>query len=156
MTRPLRVCGGVAMAPARAGLLYAAAAVPAARNASAKFRTGGTLKIDDTSDVDAIDPALAYGTTSWWFEIATGARLFNYPDKSPPQGNRLVPEVASGVKIGNGGQVYTFTIRKGFRFSDGAKVTAKNFQYAINRNLQSDIQSPVAQFITDPNGSNIV
>jgi ABC-type oligopeptide transport system substrate-binding subunit len=35
-------------------------------------------------------------------------------------------------------------------------VTANNFKYAINRNLQKDLQSPAAQFIVDPNGTNIV
>ena len=39
-------------------------------------------------------------------------------------GQRLVPEVASGYKVSNGGRTYTVTIRKGFRFSDGTPVTA--------------------------------
>jgi peptide/nickel transport system substrate-binding protein len=52
--------------------------------------------------------------------------------------------------------VYTFTIRKGFRFSDGKPVTAKNFKYAIERVANKDLASPGAPFITDPSGTNIV
>jgi peptide/nickel transport system substrate-binding protein len=52
--------------------------------------------------------------------------------------------------------VYTFTIRPGFVFSDGTKVTAKNFKYAIERTANHDLASPGAPFITDPTGTNIV
>ena len=45
---------------------------------------------------------------------------------------------------------------KGFTFSDGTTVTAKNFKYAIDRTANHDLASPGAQFITDPNGTNIV
>jgi peptide/nickel transport system substrate-binding protein len=52
--------------------------------------------------------------------------------------------------------VYTFTLRKGYRFSDGSKVTAKNFTYAIDRTANKDLASPGAAFITDSSGTNIV
>ena len=42
-----------------------------------------------------------------------------------------------------------FTIRKGFRFSDGTPVTAKNFAYAIKRAMDPDLASPASAFITE-------
>ena len=92
----------------------------------------------------------------WWLEYATAAKLYNYPDKRGPAGSVLRPEVASGFKVSNGGKRYTFFIRKGFRFSDGTPVTARNFAYAIDRVANHDLASPGAQFITDPKGTNIV
>jgi ABC-type oligopeptide transport system substrate-binding subunit len=144
-----------------ASLLVATSLANAASNKSsaagaAAIKSGGTYRFASTSDVDSIDPAIAYGTTSWWIEYATQAKLFNYPDAAAPRGTRLRPEVASGVKITRSGRTYTFTIRKGFRFSDGSKVTAQSFRLAINRNLGKDLQSPAAQFLTDPNGANVV
>src|SRR5262249_35766022 len=56
----------------------------------------------------------------------------------------------------HGGRWYTFTVRKGFRFSDGKPVTANNFKYAINRVANHDLASPGATAITDPNGTDIV
>ena len=71
-------------------------------------------------------------------------------------GTKLVPEVASKFTVSKSGKVYTFTIRKGFKFSDGSAVSAKNFKYAIDRVANKDLASPGAQFITDPSGTNIV
>ena len=61
-----------------------------------------------------------------------------------------MPEVASRFTVTQGGKRYTFFIRKGFRFSDGTPVTARNFEYAIDRVANHDLASPGAQFITDP------
>src|SRR5205823_10846668 len=79
-------------------------------------------------------------------------KLYNWQDGT----NRLVPEVASGFWISNHGRTYTFTIRKGFRFSNGKPVTAKSFAYAIDRVANHELASPGAQFITDPNGAEII
>jgi peptide/nickel transport system substrate-binding protein len=113
--------------------------------------TGGTFKYGTTGASVQIDPQIAYITTAWWLEDATSAKLF----VSKLDGT-LAPQVASGYKVSNRGRTYTFTIRSGFRFSDGTPVTARNFVYAINRAANKTLASPGAQFITDPNGTEIV
>ena len=71
-----------------------------------------------------MDPALAY-SPPWCLLDTTCARLMTYPDKPPPAGLRLVPEVAASFpKISQNGKTYTFTLRRGFRFSDGTPVRA--------------------------------
>ena len=119
-------------------------------------RKAGVFVVGTTGASVQVDPQLAYITTAWWLEYATAAKLYNYPDKRGPAGSLLQPEVASGFRISNGGKRYTFFIRKGFRFSDGTPVTAWNFVYAIDRTANHDLASPGAQFITDPEGTNIV
>jgi peptide/nickel transport system substrate-binding protein len=138
-----------------ASLLVASSFASAAGNSGA-LKQGGIWRAGTTGASVQIDPQLAYITTAWWLEYATAAKLYNYPDKSGPAGSKLVPEVASSFKVSNGGKRYTFTIRKGFRFSDGTPVTANNFKFAINRTANKDLASPGAQFITDPTGTNIV
>ena len=124
---------------------------------SAEVRRGGTLRINiPGGDVDHINPSLAYGTSSWAIEYSTALKLLNYPDATAPRGSRLVPEGASRYAISRDGKTYTFTIRKGFRFSNGRVVTAANYAYAINRALDKDLQSPAFQFVSDPSGTNIV
>jgi ABC-type transport system substrate-binding protein len=144
----------VAMFVTGASLLVAASFASAGNTAQAK--KGGLWRYGTTGASTQIDPQVAYVTTAWWLEYATAAKLFNYPDKSGPAGSKLVPEVASKFTVSNGGKTYTFTIRKGFKFSDGKAVTASSFKYAINRVANHDLASPGAAFITDPNGTNIV
>ena len=145
----------VAMLVTGASLLVASSFASAAGN-SGELKKGGIWRAGTTGASTQIDPQLAYVTTAWWLEYATAAKLFNYPDKAGPAGSKLVPEVASKFAVSNGGKRYTFTIRKGFKFSDGKPVTANSFKFAINRTANHDLASPGAQFIMDPTGTNIV
>jgi ABC-type transport system substrate-binding protein len=144
----------VAMLVAGASLLVAASFASAGGTATPK--KGGIWKVGTTGASVQVDPQLAYITTAWWLEYATAAKLYNYPDKSGLAGTKLIPEVASSFTVGNGGKKYTFTIRRGFKFSDGTAVTAANFKYAINRVANKDLASPGASFIIDPFGTEIV
>jgi ABC-type transport system substrate-binding protein len=111
---------------------------------------GGIFKVGTTGASVQIDPQLSYVSTGWWLEYATAAKLYNYR-----AGGKLVPEVASHFTVSNRGKRYAFFIRKGFRFSDGSPVTARSFKYAINRVANHELESPGAQFITDPTGLEI-
>ena len=74
----------------------------------------------NSTDIRFLDPALNYDFYGWRLEAATCAMLLGYPDKRGPASARLYAEVARGFpKVTNGGRMYTFTIRPGFRFSDG-------------------------------------
>jgi peptide/nickel transport system substrate-binding protein len=145
----------VAMLVAGASLLVAAS-FASAGTASHALKQGGIWKYGTTGASVQVDPQIAYITTAWWLEYATAAKLYNYPDKKGPAGSTLHPEVASGFTVSKNGKTYTFTIRKGFKFSNGKPVTPASFKYAINRVANKALASPGAQFITDPNGTNIV
>jgi peptide/nickel transport system substrate-binding protein len=116
---------------------------PSARELEAPS-PGGTVRIVDELDVDSMDPALAY-SSSWQLLYATCAKLLNYPDKRAPEGLQLEPEVAQSMpKRSADGRTYTFTIRKGFRFSPPSNepVTAQAFKYSIERSLSPRIKGP--------------
>src|SRR5919197_3893932 len=139
----------VAMLVAGAGLTATAA------GSAPAVKPGGILTVGTTGASVAIDPQVAYVSTAWWLEYATAAKLFNYPDKAGPAGALLRPEVASRYAVSRDGRTYTFKIRKGFRFSDGSPVTAKSFEYAIDRVANHELASPGASFITDGAGTYI-
>src|SRR5436853_5345422 len=153
MTKKLLLA--VAMALVGAGLLVAAAtasstskAKPAKAVTGAK--TGGTLKVEDDSDFDYVDPQLDYLSSGWEVQFVTQVKLFDFPDKNGAAGKQLVPEGAAGFPIiSKDGKTYTFKIRPGFRFSNGKPVTAQSYAYAMLRGLNPKMSSPAAQFLTD-------
>jgi peptide/nickel transport system substrate-binding protein len=98
--------------------------------------------------VGSLDPTLARGRAIWQVEYATALKLYNYPDKSGPAGLRLMPEAAAGMpSISGAGKTYTFTIRRGLKFSDGSPITARNFKWAFDRAATKAMQSPAAPFM---------
>src|SRR5215203_4046932 len=94
------------------------AALTAGLASAAPAKQGGIFRLGTTGASTQIDPQLSYVSTGWWLEYATAAKLYNYPDKTGQAGGLLRPEVASGFAVSGDGRTYTFTIRKGFRFSD--------------------------------------
>ena len=105
-----------------------AAGVLAASGASAvtPIREGGTLRVNVSDEaILSLDPAVDYDTAGWQIEYATCAKLVNTPDRRASRSEAVVPEVAAGLPaVSDGGRMYTFTIRPGFRFDTGEPVTA--------------------------------
>jgi peptide/nickel transport system substrate-binding protein len=132
------------------GLLAASvAAEPASptRQAAAK---GGTYRVLNTNDFDHIDSALAYFSQSWNMEAATQLRLYYYPLVSGPRNQRIEPMAATGMpRVSNDGKTYTITVKPGFKFSNGANVTAANFKRAFDRAVNDKLQSPAESFLDD-------
>jgi len=124
----------------------------------APTQTNQTLQLASSStDVDYSDPALAYGVLSWEIEYNTCAKLLNYSDANGTISNQLTPDAAEGYPvISKDGKTYTFTIRSGIKFSNGATLTANSFAAAMNRDANPKMNSPVDAFMTDVVGWNDV
>jgi peptide/nickel transport system substrate-binding protein len=107
--------------------------------------------------LDTMDPAMANTQASWALLDLTCARLMTYPDKPPPAGFRLVPEVAAAPpKVSSDGRTYTFTLKRTFRFSDGRPVDARAFARAINRTLAPGLRSLGTRYMEDIVGARAV
>jgi peptide/nickel transport system substrate-binding protein len=135
-----------------AGLLAAAGLASTTTSADAEVasKRGGTLRIDSRSDFDFVDPSLSYFSHSLQLQNATQLKLFSFPDTEGSAGHRMVPEAAAAFpRVSADGRTYTFTIRKGFRFSNGAPVTAANFRAAFARALSPKLASPASSFLDD-------
>ena len=108
---------------------------------------GATLRMDSPIDVDSMDPARGYMPLSWQLLYATCAKLLNYPDRASPAGARLTPEVARSLPARSAdAKTYTFTIRRGFRFSppNDHPVTAQTFKDTMERSLNPRMKSRLA------------
>ena len=100
---------------------------------------------------------MAFFPYDWQLLYATCAKLVNYPDKPAPAGSQLKPEVAEALpRRSADGKTYTFTIRKGFRFSPPSNepVTAQTFKYAIERSLSPAMKGPAQAFMHDVVGAD--
>src|SRR5262245_38290291 len=138
-----------AMATLGAAMLVAAAfAGPASsksnRPSASGQKKGGTMNINMSgTDVDYIDPSLAYGTLSWQVLDSVCEKLVYYPEKPEPIGSKLAPDAAVGFpSVSKDGKTYVFTIKSGVKSNTGETLTAANFAAAINRDLNSKMQSP--------------
>ena len=117
---------------------------------------GGTATDGFHDEFDYMDPALAYYPWSWQLLYATCAKLLNYPDKAGLAGSQLAPEVAQSLPARSAdGRTYTFTIRRGFRFSPPSDqpVTAQTFKDTIERTLNPRMNSPFAPTLADVVGA---
>jgi peptide/nickel transport system substrate-binding protein len=115
------------------------------------------ISLAPQAGLDYIDPALSYTPPGWALIDTTCARLMAYPDKPPPAGFRAVPEVASAFpKVSRDLKTFTFTLRSGFRFSDGTPVHANAFARAINRTLAPAMNSPGVVHVRDIVGADDV
>jgi peptide/nickel transport system substrate-binding protein len=158
-----RLMLSVAMLVIGASLLAATASAGSSASASGPqassgpAQKGGTFRYSLDTDIDYVDTALSYYTISWQIMYASHAMLMNYPDAAAPKGSRLVPEVSQGMpRISKNGKVYNFTLKKTYKFSNGAKVTAANYAAAINRDLNPKMASPAQPFIEDIAGAKAV
>lgn len=139
-----------------ASLLAAAAPSVAARPAAAGA-DGGILRVDLASGIRAVDPAAARFGDDWQLQFFTGARLLSLPDKAGAAGARIVPEVAKSMPaISKDKKSYTFTLRSGWKLSNGQTIDANMFSYAFDRVANPKMNSPGNSFISDIVGEKAV
>ena len=140
---------------AATGLLVATGHASSAGDVS-DARKGGTLRLSRHTDIDFVDPGLAYYSTSWPLLYATCAKLFNYPDAPGAAGLRLIPEVVRTYSVSRDGRTYTFDLRKTFRFHTGDEVTAHSFVHAFNRDANPKLASPAVGYMREIVGAEAV
>jgi ABC-type oligopeptide transport system substrate-binding subunit len=81
----------------------------------------------------------------------------NWQDKEGAAGAVATPEVSNGLPVvSKDGKTYTFTIKPGFKFSNGQAVTARSFVDAFNRFANPKMQSTGIQFLDIVQGAQAV
>lgn len=111
------------------------------------------LVVSQSQDFASLDPALAQTQQAWELEYATCAKLVNYPPVAGYRGTRLVPEIAVALpRVSSDRLTYTFTIRRGWRFSNGERVTARSFARAFERARSPILVSPADPYLREVKG----
>ncbi|HLX31691.1 MAG TPA: ABC transporter substrate-binding protein [Gaiellaceae bacterium] len=116
--------------------------VAAAKTAGAA-KSGGNLIVTQVGAFDTLDPELSYVSNDWGLLYNTELTLLNFPTKAGAAGTQLIPQAAESYPtVSSDGKTYTFHIRPGLKFSNGAPVTAAAFQRAFERNTSPKMFAP--------------
>lgn len=103
-------------------------------------KSGGSITIAQGSQPDALDPALAYTSNSWEPLWLVYTPPLTYRRAEGTEGAQLIPGVAEArPEISTDGKTYSFKIRDGLKYSNGAAVKASDFEHSVKRvlNLES-------------------
>ena len=123
-----------------------------ARNPAAP---GGEVTVGlNPGGIDHLDPALWYFQTTWEIGYATCTTLVTYPDKADTTGEDIVAGLADMPQVSSDGSTYTFTLRSGLKFPNGAPITGADVVYTFERLLSPKMASPGAPFYTSIVGAS--
>ncbi len=106
---------------------------------------GGTLlTLAQAAPSGSPDPQINYTLQEWQLLILTHDGLVGFKRASGTEGTKKVPDLADSIpQPQNGGKTYTFTLRKGIKFSNGKELKASDVKYTFER-LFKIKQSPNA------------
>jgi YVTN family beta-propeller protein len=120
------------------GVAAAGGRLFAAVRGSGAGHRGGTLSVLEAVDgPDAVDPAVAYNKSSWRMLALTNDGLTGFRRVGGSAGTLVVPDLALSVPTPtDGGRTYSFRLRPGLRYSNGAVVRAGDIRRGIERALR--------------------
>jgi peptide/nickel transport system substrate-binding protein len=95
---------------------------------------GGTLKLLASTAGGTLDPQVNYTLQYWQLYQASYDGLVAFDKVSGASSFNVVPDLATAMpKVSNGGKTYTFTLRKGIKFSNGKTVTVNDVRASFQR-----------------------
>jgi len=110
--------------------------------ASSSSRRGGTLRVvsQGGDTFDSIDPGAAFRVASWQLLSMLYDGLVTYRRTGGPSGQTVVPDLATALPVvQDGGRTYVFQLRRGIRYSDGARVKASDVRVALEREYRGGV-----------------
>lgn len=87
-----------------------------------------TLRVCLASEPDKLDPALNSSVDGACLAVNSFCGLYTYNAEGA-----IVPNLAESCAVSDDGLVYTFTMKKDLKWSDGTPLTAKDFEYSWKR-----------------------
>jgi peptide/nickel transport system substrate-binding protein len=107
--------------------------------------SGGTfIAVANKAPSGSPDPQINYTLQEWQLLIFSHDGLVAFKRAGGTEGTKIVPDLATSVpKPTDGGKTYTFTIRKGIKFSNGKELKPDDVKYTFLR-LFKIKQSPNA------------
>jgi peptide/nickel transport system substrate-binding protein len=135
--RNLRLIAAMALTLAMAAALSACGSSSKSSSSGSSSTSVATITSLSGTAPDFIDPALGYTTQSASATWISYTGLLTYAHENGEAGTKLIPGVAESLpKISSDGKTYTFTLRKGLVYSNGAAVKAGDFAYTIQRTIK--------------------
>jgi peptide/nickel transport system substrate-binding protein len=139
-----RTCGlavAAALALPVVALASSGSSTPPSASASA---SGGVFNLPLIAPQGAIDPLTTADANAMFIVGLASAQLVD-----ENVSGKLVPQLASAWHASSNGLTWTFDLRAGAKFSNGAKVTPADVVWTIDQILAPSSQSPAASSFTD-------
>ena len=131
-------CGSGSKSTSSEKSAYNAALANKVINASDK--KGGTLKLGASEPFDSLDPVATYYGYSWDFRRLWDRQMFQFSPVPGPASLKLAPDLSVDMgTASDNNKTWTYHIRKGVKFANGATVTSKEIKYAIERDFAMDV-----------------
>lgn len=113
--------------------------------AEAEASAKDTLVYATTEKISDMDPANAYDFHTWEVFRNINVGLLKYK----PGTTELIPGLAKDYTVNDAGDVYTFELREGLKFSDGTPFNAEAVKWSIDRvsNIAGDPSWLVTDFV---------
>ena len=107
---------------------------------------GGTLRVLNSSDVEALDPGLAYGVADLALLRGMVRTLYSFDTRLEGERSAVpVPDLSDGpYQLSADRRTYTFRLRRGVRYAPPVEreVRASDFVYAVERQFDRRHPSP--------------
>ncbi len=113
---------------AAAGAAAALAGSNGSSKASATPQHGGSITIARIEDSQSFDKTNVFQNESIWLAEQINEPLYTVT----ADGKSEKPWLATGYKVSSDGKTYTFTLRKGVKFSNGQPMTSADVKFSID------------------------
>jgi peptide/nickel transport system substrate-binding protein len=137
---PVAIAIGLAVAIAAGGTVSAKStqkAKPSAATTQAKLMAahrGGTLKLLWKAAGGSLDPQINYTLEYWQIYRSTQDGLVAFKAAGGKDAFTIVPDLATSIpKPTDGGKTWTFTLRKGIKYSTGKPVQPRDVLWTMQR-----------------------
>src|SRR5947207_4620384 len=125
------------------GALVVLAVSAGTTGAARQDHRGGTLKLLAKAAGGTLDPQVNYTLQYWQLYQATYDGLMAFKKAGGSAAFDVVPDLAAGEpKLSNGGKTWTFSLRKGVKFSNGKPVTVNDVVASFRRIFK--VKSPTS------------
>jgi peptide/nickel transport system substrate-binding protein len=150
----LAVVAGCSSGGASSG--QATAAGPASATSAGTPVSGGNLVIARTADSQSMNNTTVFDNESIWVFEQIFEPLYTVSDN----GKTVIPWLATGYTVSKDKKAYTFTLRKGVKFSNGQPMTSKDVKFSIDQ-ARAAAQGwgyidTAIKSVTDPTPSTVV
>lgn len=101
---------------------------------------GGTLHVLSSIDLEHLDPARAYVTSTQDVGRLIYRTLTTFAPAPGQAGGQIVPDLATDTgRPSDGARTWTFTLKEGVRYEDGRPVTSQDVKYGVERTFAAEL-----------------
>ena len=137
MAFAVAACGSSGSSSSASGGSSGTTSSSSSGGSSSGGKTGGTATVVEGTFPQSLDPSIDFTTQGGEVHWLTHLGPYSFAHATGTAGTQIIPSMAEALPTSSdGGKTYTFTLRKGLKYSDGTPVKASDLTFAIERDLK--------------------